>query len=710
MSLQLFLTGLISLLGQISLLRELHVAYFGIELIYIIALSIWMMGTAAGAAFGKKQTVPDNQKLNFLFFIFGLTFLFELVFVRMIRVVFSDIPGAFLPFHLQLLALSLSILPPGFISGFLFQQVARKSVSRHYTFIKAYAVESFGAVAGGIISTALIWLEFNNFLILVLCVWIVFFNAARNWVVNSVRNSVLLLTAFIASLMFTPNLDRTTSRITHPNFFAGKDTPAGRFIIEKSDQYFSFFSDDALVFYSNNYQAEELVHIPFAFDSGLKSVALTGNGYAGILAELLKHELSDVTYFETNKILLEFLESGGFPLPHFPGDRLKILYSDFRQSIDNTGKFDLILIGNSEPHNLQTNRFFTSEFFSLCYEKLNPNGMLVFRLKSSENINTIQLSARNGSILAALKTIFPQIIIFPGATNTIVAFRGTPRSTAGQIPKNFARLNINTALVSEQYLHYLVNNDRFLTANNLKIYDQYRPNSDFAPVCFQMTIAVWLGKFFPQMNSSSIADSNFNNVIIILFILFLALFFVRGFTGTMKSKAVYMAFVSGMTGIFIETLIIFNYQTHHGNLFEMIGLLMTAFMAGLSGGAYFGQKIIVLYNITNLKWYIALPAILFLSACAGLIFIFQNIHFYPGIIINLLILIFSGISVALIFTCSGFLYSSDQLSLISPLYAADLVGAAIGSLMISLVLFPFFGVLFVLVLIMLLNIPLLFLI
>ncbi len=34
----LLLTGFVSLIGQIVLLRELNVAFFGIELIYLIAL------------------------------------------------------------------------------------------------------------------------------------------------------------------------------------------------------------------------------------------------------------------------------------------------------------------------------------------------------------------------------------------------------------------------------------------------------------------------------------------------------------------------------------------------------------------------------------------------------------------------------------------------------------------------------------------------
>ncbi len=46
----LLAVGLISILAQVVLLRELSVAFYGIELIYILAIGVWMLCTAAGAA------------------------------------------------------------------------------------------------------------------------------------------------------------------------------------------------------------------------------------------------------------------------------------------------------------------------------------------------------------------------------------------------------------------------------------------------------------------------------------------------------------------------------------------------------------------------------------------------------------------------------------------------------------------------------------
>jgi len=48
MTVYLLSIGLISILGQVILLRELNVSFYGVELIYLFALGIWLFWTAVG--------------------------------------------------------------------------------------------------------------------------------------------------------------------------------------------------------------------------------------------------------------------------------------------------------------------------------------------------------------------------------------------------------------------------------------------------------------------------------------------------------------------------------------------------------------------------------------------------------------------------------------------------------------------------------------
>ena len=66
MVLALFIIGFLSILGQVVLLRELNVAFYGSELIYTLALGFWLLWTATGAASGRRRFVPTTLQVRVL--------------------------------------------------------------------------------------------------------------------------------------------------------------------------------------------------------------------------------------------------------------------------------------------------------------------------------------------------------------------------------------------------------------------------------------------------------------------------------------------------------------------------------------------------------------------------------------------------------------------------------------------------------------------
>ena len=59
----LLAVGLVTILGQVVLLRELNVAFYGSELIYILAMGMWLLWTAVGAALGSAE-VHETAELG----------------------------------------------------------------------------------------------------------------------------------------------------------------------------------------------------------------------------------------------------------------------------------------------------------------------------------------------------------------------------------------------------------------------------------------------------------------------------------------------------------------------------------------------------------------------------------------------------------------------------------------------------------------------
>ncbi len=72
MAISLLSIGLISILGQVVLLRELNVSFYGVELIYLLALGIWLFWTAVGAVIGRRIQSPSLHNIALLFIIFAI--------------------------------------------------------------------------------------------------------------------------------------------------------------------------------------------------------------------------------------------------------------------------------------------------------------------------------------------------------------------------------------------------------------------------------------------------------------------------------------------------------------------------------------------------------------------------------------------------------------------------------------------------------------
>ncbi|PKN04019.1 MAG: hypothetical protein CVU74_09040, partial [Deltaproteobacteria bacterium HGW-Deltaproteobacteria-9] len=169
MIISLIAIGLISILGQVVLIRELNVAFYGVELIYLLALGIWLLWTAAGAVIGRRVRFPSPPQIAALFIFFGLALPIDVMFIRSSRFIFGGVPGAYLPIILQFTVVVISLLPAGLLSGMLFQWTAKAYVTESRTLALAYAIESAGGFIGGLMSTLFIMWGLHNFSAVMVC-------------------------------------------------------------------------------------------------------------------------------------------------------------------------------------------------------------------------------------------------------------------------------------------------------------------------------------------------------------------------------------------------------------------------------------------------------------------------------------------------------------------------------------------------------------
>jgi spermidine synthase len=695
--LYLIVIGLVSILGQAALLRELIVAFYGIDLIYTLALGVWLIWTALGAMIGRRRLNPSPVALCGLFFLFALFLSTDVVFIRAIRTLFSETPGAYLPFGTQMLAMSLALLPVGLLSGLIFQWAAKSYIAGGRTLASAYAVESAGGLAGGLCATLFLKFGFQNLSIALLCslfalvaVWRRRGEAGR-WLRAATWAGTLLT---IALLWQASSIDRAMTAWTHPDLIVSRDTPYGRVTVTQRGGQVAVYENDALSFETEGTEAEEFVDMAALLHPRPARVLILGGGIEGAVREILKHAPTQVDYVELNPALLPLV------VPHLPADQqtplqaasVRITIADARRFLASAGNYDLILIGMPEPASGQANRFYTLEFFQQCAEHLNADGILAFRLKSAENLWTVQQTDRAVSIYRALKAVLPQVQVLPGATNVFAASRRPlPRDPSILVARLEARA-ITARLVCAPYIRYIYTNDRFARTAQILETGEAPQNSDLHPICYQYTLMIWLSKFYPRLavlKLSSFASAGWYREPFawIVALAGIALFiFARGRPSLRRDLWVESA---GFVGMCLETLLMLRYQMKSGILFQDIGILLMSFMAGLTAGAWSTSRLI--FRNRRMRRWLGPMLMGGFASFSLLIAAWIRVGALDGLAGTAGLLFMAGVLVAAAFAYASFDGVEDQKEAVAPLYAADLLGGCLGSLAASLLLIPMAG-------------------
>ena len=697
----LLVVGFISILGQVVLLRELSVAFYGVELIYTLAIGTWLLWTAAGAMISRRSLQPSLLQISIVFVLFSLILPLDVAFIRSVRLLFSGVPGAYLPFQIQILAMALSLMPVGLMLGLLFQWTAKVYLTGERSLAFAYAIESLGGLAGGLCATLFLKFGFQNFWIALLCSLIA---AGTSLLYMKGRGRRLLqpiTLVFLGLLMVffwkAKALDHLMTSWSYPNMTATRDSPYCRITVTRSDNQISVFENDALSFETQGTNAEEFVHLAALQHPNPTRILALGGGVDGTILEILKHSPQLVDYVEVNRTLLDLV------VPHLSlevqdslrAPNVRTIIADPRRFLDQTESYDLILIGMPEPTSGQANRFFTQEFFQQCSSRLNREGVIAFRLQSAENYWTPQLSRRMVSIYRAAKLAFSDVLFLPGRTNVVIGSKQPLTRDLSLLTARFHEREIKARLISEAYIRYLYQNDRvFQIAERLE--SGIAPaNSDVRPICYQYTILIWLSKFFPSINSwnFSFLESPDSHMIFLYWItaVGLAAFFALSRMRWPLQRALLMG-VAGFIGMILETLLILHYQVKQGILYQDLGLLLMVFMAGLALGAIFTdqaycwwagkQRISKVWGASLLLGFILLSAFVGFEVNSGR---------SAGLVETSMLLLLTGFFVAGIFAYASLSQLVDQRKIITLLYSSDLIGGCFGSLLGSLALIPIVG-------------------
>jgi spermidine synthase len=485
------------------------------------------------------------------------------------------------------------------------------------------------------------------------------FSARRYFVLVPAVLSVILFYIFSLNGHFEiSSLSKQYGQIVHY-----LESPYGRIVITREGPQHTFWeSGTPLYSDANIINSEEKIHYPLSQVERVEYVLLVSGGLGETVGEVAKYNPRHIDYVELDPHLTNAAQELGVikktPL-------LSVKNTDGRRHIKKTdNRYDAIIIDLPDPDTFQINRFFTSEFFALTKKILSEGGVLSFGLKYSPNYISDVRKKKLSIIYNTARSHFDNVLVLPGGEAYFLCRDGWLWT---DIPGRLESKSIETAYVQGFY-------DGNVTKERIEklqaILDKKAPiNRDFEPWVMNVIFQEW----FMKHGTSPKAF-----FLVLLGLTLVYLIFMK--------KEEYVLFSTGLATMGVEMLVIFTFQIMYGYIYLKIGAIVTVFLLGLLPGAMVGN----LYKEGN-RGMLIMSEIVFL----GLLLIFFGwIKVLRGELGQFYFLAYCFV---FSFFC-GFQFPvaaniiGEKQSPAAGCLAADLTGAAVGTVATGTLLIPLWGI------------------
>jgi len=662
--------GLTSILMQITALRQLMSIFSGNELDIGITLSVWLTTVGIGSYAGHRFRVRHAFVISFLL----VAFLVQptILFMELIRPVFSLASGETIPLTTIVISTIISISPLCFIIGLQFPLAVSHLKGDSP---KAYGLEAIGAFIGGVLFTVLLSGKVDAF---VLSMTVSIMNILIALLLLKKKSLIALFLIPIAIYFGTDRINRV---FQWKGFNLAKrvESKYGEIKVLKIKGQSNVYASGKFQFSYPDPQTEELkAHLPMSLHPSPNSILVIG-GSPAVLREFLKYPISDIDFVEIDPemINISFSLLDKEDCNRLNDKRLKIITMDARRFIKtlNAPRYDLIVFNLPEPSTANINRFYTIEFFKEARGALKQDGALFLSLPTSFGYVGKRMQMANGSIYNSLKNAFRYVELSSEEYGIMIASDIFIDTNPELLEERFSK-----RMVATGYFHPYILKDAFSPLKVSMVRERLGKvdavNKDIQPVAYLYNLMLWA-----EIQGSNILmpvleyRKGLIAFMIVLLIIAAALLWRK------KQSLYYSIFTTGYSAMAFSMIIILFYQAAFGYVYEMIGLITATFMAGIAAGAY-GTKGMK-RPLRRLKLFEALT-IMFLIFSP--LFFTKEFLFY---VLSFLIGIIAGVEFA---AANQFMKEEDAIRVAGKFYAFDLAGSFLGAFSTAIFLVPLFGI------------------
>lgn len=675
----LFFLGMLAIINQVIFIREFISVMAGNELILGMVMAVWLLLTGWGSFTGRKGITIGFNLSRGINMLVALA-LFPAASVALLYWLKSQLfpPGTITGMGSATAGALLLLFPGCFLSGYLFTAFSTLfSISKNKNRIgRAYAIESLGSLAGGLIFSLILGRFFNAFQIFGLTTALILGMGA--WLANNSIKRIIYLTTgiLIPTLVFIFNPDTSIKKLLYPSqhIVLNQSTRYGNLIVTQQADQLNFYENNSLQFYTDNFMAsEEAVHFAMVQHANPQKILLLSGGIAGMIKEINKYPIEKITYLEPNPEVLRYWKNQAAQQKNF--NHVEYVKADIRTFLAKTKTvFDVILINLPAPSTLGINRFYTNEFFRIVKKHCNAQTVVCTSLPSTRNYAETNALEMNASLWKTVGMHFKNQLLLTGEKNYFLA-SDSPLSS--DITSLIAQKGIQNEYVNSYYFDDFLQKQRsqYLKTRIERSLNQVKINKDFYPYLFIKQALHWLTHF----------GTNYYLLVFIPSLFFLLLFF--------RLNPVSMGlYTGGFTAASLEILLMLAYQVFFGSLYMTTASFFTVFMGGLALGSLLNRtsnKFSLMKSYALLQFALAVFAllvpvfILLIERLSGWGLFTQTFFFV------LVFVLAFGIGYEFLLASKLRLSGFSETSGIN--YSTDLAGSAIGAFLMAIVLLPVLG-------------------
>ena len=677
--------GMSSLITQIITLREFMNILAGNELILGLVLANWLLLTGFGAYLGRFS--GRLRRPVFCLIAAQITIallpLGHISIIRLLNTFF--LPGLMLGLDQAFILSFVLLLPYCLVSGFmltLFSGLGGTERDAHQIG-KIYVLDVTGDIIGGFLFSFLLVYFLSPYQSITLLMVINLLAAALlSWMYYGKKMVTVIGLLLVSCLVIVSLVDLETMTVrimfTGQELISQESTPYGNLVVTRSKNLVTVYSNGIVVGSTENLAAaEESIHYGLSQHPDPENILLVSGGLNGNLKEAVKYPVDHIDYVELDPAIIKLVKRYSLP----EGDaRINMVAEDARRFLrSKTNLYDAICINLPDPSTAQLNRFYTVEFFQEARKALRKDGVLSFRLSGADNYARPEISYLAGTIYQSLISVFPNILIIPGANHYYIA---STRELSYAVTALLAEKNILTSYVTEEYLKARLTKDRIETVRDM-IQTSAPMNLDFHPAGYYILMKHWLSQFQGSLLLPLIVMGTVG-----LAILHLVL-------STPAKTSLIAVCSSGFTGLGLEVVLIIAFQICYGYVYQQLGIIITGFLLGTALGSawsvrHAGKPRVFLLRLDLLLALTAFSLALFLPVIRYAP-LFHLPVFSPPLFFSALTALI-GFLVGAQFPIAARLSFQGVEKTAGNLYTLDYLGAALGGLLIAAFAIPILGI------------------